>query len=79
MKRWVAYERQSGRTARPLFLIEAETEKEALCLASDAALRAEEHLAGMGAWNGPFVHVRLAEEAPAADLAFAERRIAASN
>jgi hypothetical protein len=79
MKRWVAYERQSGRSARPLFLIEAETEKEALCLASDAALRAEEHLAGMGNWNGPFVHVRPADEAPPADVAFTERRIAASN
>src|SRR5262245_21350835 len=62
VKRWVAYQR-SGHAARPLFLIEAETEKEALCLASDATLRAT---ADGGAWGGPLVHVRLAEEAPAA-------------
>lgn len=75
MKRWVAYERRSGRSAQPLFLIEAETEKEALCLASDAALRTKDG----GSWAGPMVHVRPADEAPPADVAFAERRASASN
>ena len=80
MKRWVAYERTRGRTTLPRFLIEAEDEREALCLASDLILleSAPGQTPGLP-WAGPMVHVRLADEAPAADVAMAEQRLAAAN
>ena len=81
MKRWVAYQRQRGQGNRPLFVIEAENEREALCLASDVALQldAEETAVSAGVWSGPMVHVRLADEVPEADLAIAIRRVALAN
>jgi hypothetical protein len=86
VKRWVAYQRQRGHAAQPLFVVEAESEREALCLASDAALshEAPAHGAGAGAapagpWAGPMVHVRLADESPDADVEAAERRMASGN
>jgi hypothetical protein len=82
LKRWVAYERRRGQVQRPLFLVEAETEREALCLASDAAL----HRQAMTApdqparpWAGPIVHVRDAAEVPDADVAVIERFLALAN
>lgn len=72
MKRWVAYERTRADHARAILLIEAETEREALCLAADRIL----HLSGAAGapFAGPMVHVCPADQAPAADLAQLERR-----
>ncbi len=80
MKRWVAYRRQQGRDSGPLFVVEATSEREALCLASDLVLQLEvEEMAAGGAWSGPMVHVRLADEVPERDLAHLVRRVATAN
>lgn len=80
MKRWVAYRRQRGRDSAPLFVVEATSEREALCLASDLVLQLEQDEAGSGsAWTGPMVHVRLADEVPERDLAHLVRRVAVAN
>lgn len=80
MKRWVAYRRQHGRDTGPLFLVEAKSEREALCLASDLVLElAEEETATGGAWSGPMVHVRPVDEVPERDLAHLVRRLATAN
>jgi NAD-dependent oxidoreductase involved in siderophore biosynthesis len=80
VKRWVAYRRQNGRDTRPLFVVEAISEREALCLASDLVLQLEvEEGGGSGAWTGPMVHVRLLDEVPEPDLAHLVRRVAAAN
>lgn len=80
MKRWVAYRRQQGRDSNPLFVVEATSEREALCLASDLVLQLEHELAAApGAWSGPMVHVRLADEVPERDLAHLVRRVATAN
>jgi hypothetical protein len=80
VKRWVAYRRQHGRDSRPLFVIEADSEREALCLASDMALELDgEGGRTAGAWSGPMVHVRLADEVPERDLAALVRRVAVAN
>ena len=79
MKRWVAYRRQRGRDSAPLFVVEATSEREALCLASDLVLQLEEDEGGSGAWTGPMVHVRLADEVPERDLAHLVRRVAVAN
>lgn len=80
MKRWVAYRRQHGRDTRPLFLVEASSEREALCLASDVVLQLEiEETQTGGAWSGPMVHVRLVDEVPEQDLAHLVRRVATAN
>ncbi|HLU66999.1 MAG TPA: hypothetical protein VKZ63_12025 [Kofleriaceae bacterium] len=72
MKRWVAYQAHDGRPTRPVFLVEAETEREALCLASDRVLLQGGADAQRGPWSGAMVHVCLAEHAPEADVALAE-------
>jgi len=80
VKRWVAYRRQHGRDTGPLFVVEAASEREALCLASDVVLQLDdEETATGGAWSGPMVHVRLADEVPEGDLAYLVRRVAAAN
>ncbi len=80
MKRWVAYRRQHGRDTRPLFLVEAQSEREALCLASDVVLQLEiEEARSGGAWSGPMVHVRPADEVPEQDLAHLVRQVATAN
>ena len=80
MKRWVAYQRQQGRDSGPLFVVEAASEREALCLASDLVLQLDEEPGGTaGAWSGPMIHVRLADEVPEPDLAHLLRRAAAAN
>jgi hypothetical protein len=79
VKRWVAYRRQNGRDTRPLFVIEAHSEREALCLASDLVLQLDEENGGSGAWAGPMVHVRLMDEVPERDLAHLVRRVATAN
>ncbi|HEU5060769.1 MAG TPA: hypothetical protein VFU21_29765 [Kofleriaceae bacterium] len=81
MKRWVAYRRQHGRDSGPLFVVEAKSEREALCLASDLVLQLEHEQARAagGPWAGPMVHVRLADEVPEPDLAHLVRRAAALN
>ena len=80
MKRWVAYRRQHGRDTGPLFVVEATSEREALCLASDLALELDAgETATGGAWSGPMIHVRLVDEVPERDLAHLVRRVAAAN
>jgi hypothetical protein len=80
MKCWVAYRRQRGRDSAPLFLVEATSEREALCLASDLVLQLEQDEGGSGsAWTGPMVHVRLADEVPERDLAHLVGRVALAN
>lgn len=80
MKRWVAYRRQRGRDSAPLFVVEATSEREALCLALDLVFQLEEDEGGpVGAWTGPLVHVRLADEVPECDLAHLVRRVAVAN
>ena len=82
MKRWVAYERRRGQVQRPLFLVEAETEREALCLASDAAMHRQPTATPdqpPRPWAGPIVHVRDAEEVPESDVAVIERFLALAN
>jgi hypothetical protein len=80
VKRWVAYRQQSGRASRALFVVEARSEREALCLASDVVLQLDqEESAARGSWSGPLVHVRLADEVPERDLADLVRRVATSN
>ena len=80
MKRWVAYRRQHGRDTGPLFVVEAQNEREALCLASDLVLElSEEETATGGAWAGPLVHVRPADEVSERDLAHLVRRLAIAN
>ena len=80
MKRWVAYRRQHGRDTGPLFVVEAASEREALCLASDLVLQLElEETTSGGPWSGPLVHVRLVDEVPERDLAHLVRRVATAN
>ena len=80
VKRWVAYRRQQGRDTGPLFVVEAASEREALCLASDLVLQLDQELEqSAGAWAGPMIHVRLADEVPDRDLAHLVRRVAAAN
>ena len=80
MKRWVAYRRQQARDSNPLFVVEAQSEREALCLASDLALQLDEDASAVtGAWTGPMIHVRLADEVPERDLAHLVRRVATAN
>ena len=80
MKRWVAYRRQHGRDTRPLFVVEAQSEREALCLASDVILQLElEETQAGRVWSGPMVHVRLVDEVPEQDLAHLVRRVATAN
>jgi hypothetical protein len=81
VKRWVAYRRQHGRDSGPLFVVEAKSEREALCLASDLVLQLEHEQAGAAGapWAGPMVHVRLVDEVPERDLAHLVRRVAALN
>jgi len=80
VKRWVAYRRQHGRDTRPLFVVEAHSEREALCLASDVVLQLEiEETQAGGAWSGPMVHVRLVDEVPEQDLAHLVRQVVTAN
>jgi len=80
VKRWVAYRRQQGRDTGPLFVVEAASEREALCLASDVVLQLEiEETKSAGPWSGPMVHVRLVEEVSEQDLAYLVGRVAAAN
>jgi hypothetical protein len=80
VKRWVAYRRQHGRDTGPLFLVEAASEREALCMASDLVLQLDQELDPTpGAWAGPMIHVRLADEVPDRDIAHLVRRVAAAN